>query len=475
MKINHLKTLICISFLLAFMACKNTMDEHVEVINTDNTINLTDKIAQEPNLSKFSSFLKTTGYDALLASSQNYTVWAPTNEALAGLDPAIVNDAAKLKDYVANHIALTTVLAPKNQNDTIRVALINKKYANITQNTFEEATVSTAAKFVKNGAFYMIDKPVPTKLNVWDFMLSSADAPLQTNFISNISVMVIDTANATIIGYDGDGRPIFEPNSPMIARNAYWNNVADLRTESQQYTFIMLQDAAFVNESNKLTPYYTTDDKFNLVADFTFLGCITPNRLPDTLVSIKGVKVPIQKSAIVKTYKASNGIVYVLNNLSIPLKNKIKTFKIEGENPSFFRSNRSGNTFYRLKLDNQGLPYKDIQVYNHGTAEFYINYTRPALPLVKYKVYARAISGAAGDSQVTTYTQRYLFYDPIAVNYTLFATQNVAPLTYNEVYLGEYTPTQYATLNFRLLAANSSSVNVNTLILDYLKFEPVLP
>ena len=214
--------------------------------------------------------------------------------------------------------------------------------------------------------------------------------------------------------------------------------------------------------------------------DLTVKGLIAPDQLPDTLLSLRGVKIPISKSAIVKSYRASNGIVYVMSALPFRLKDKVASFKIEGENPNSFRVLRTANTFYRLKLDDQGTPYRDIEIYNHAVAENYIRYIRSGVPLVKYKVYARAVAGNAGDAQVAAFTQRYFIFNPLTSTpelpvYDLFATHLVNPLTYSEVYLGDYTPKQYGLLDLRLTSANSTAVNVNTLILDYLRFEPILP
>ncbi|MFD2288276.1 hypothetical protein GJU39_17045 [Pedobacter petrophilus] len=480
MKKYILNTLFILLTAFGLTGCKDPLEEHNEVINVDNTIDVFQKLAAQPNLSKFSEYVRSTGYDQLLSSSQNYSVWAPTNDALAGLDAAIVADPAKLKEFVANHIALTTVTGPQTANDTLKVALINKKYATIIGNKFEDATVAGKGAFVKNGVVYSINQAVPSRLNIWEYMLGSTDAAAQTAYISTITAQVIDSANATIIGYDNLGAPIFAPNPPTVSRNAYWTNVADLRVENQQYTFFMLQDGAFNSEAAKLTPYFSFSDKFALVRDLTVKGLFTPDQLPDTLLSLRGVKIPISKSAIVKSYRASNGMVYVMSALPFRLKDKVSGFKIEGENPSSFRAIRTANTFYRLKLDDKGIQYKDIEVYNHGVAENYIRYLSSSVPLVKYKVYARAIAGNTGDAQVAAFTQRYFILNPLtstidAPVYDLFATQTVNPLNYNEVYLGDYSPKQYGLLDLRLTAANSTSVNVNTLILDYLRFEPILP
>jgi uncharacterized surface protein with fasciclin (FAS1) repeats len=476
MKKYILNTFFLLGILVGLESCKNAMDEHLEVTNIDNTKDLVQKINEQTNLSKFAEFVKSTGYDKILANSQSYTVWAPSNTALASLDASIISDPVKLKDFVANHISLTSIAPSKGTADTIKVNLQNGKFATVVGTNFEEAGIVGAGLFVKNGALYIIDKPVPTKLNVWDYMLTSVEAPLQTNYISNLSALVIDTPNATIIGYNSLGNPIFAPNPPMVSRNPYWNSVADLRVESQQYTFFMLQDASFTSEAAKLSPYYPNLTQSTLVRDLAVKGLYTIDKLPDTLLSTRGVKIPINKANIQKSYRASNGIVYVVNALPFRLKDKVPVFKIEGERPSSFRSDKSGNTFYRTKLDDKGVLYKDIEVYNHGQADYYINYLYgQLLPVVKYKVYARVIMGAAGDSQVANYTQRYYIFNPTTLVYDLFATQAVTPLNYNEVLLGEYTPQQLGLLQLRLMSATSASVNVNTLILDYLKFEPILP
>ncbi|TKC10454.1 hypothetical protein FA048_09725 [Pedobacter polaris] len=477
MKKRYLIYISLLSLSTLLYSCKDNWEVHNEVENVDNTVNLSQKLATEANLSVFNGYVKSTGYDIILANSQNYTVWAPTNAALAGLDPAIVSDQTKLKDFVANHIALTAYPV-SNKPDTIRVKLLNNKYANLVANQFEEATIAGGGKFVKNGVLHTIDQALVTKANVWDYMLASTDAPLQRDYIKNLSTMVIDTANATIIGYNTNGNPIFAPNPPLIARNTYWVNVADLRDESKEYTYFMLQDNAFTSESAKLSTYYpSTDPNFNasfyLAKDLTIKGVYKQNQLPDTLVSVRGVKVPINKANIVKSYKASNGIVYVLNALPFRLKDKVPQFKIEGEKPLFFSASRT--VLYRTKVDNLGVPFNDIEVYNHGVAEFAAFYAKTNLPVVKYKVYARAVSGLPGDSQVAAFTQRYFFYNPSSLAYTLFYTHAITPLIYTETYCGEYTPAQFGNLQFRLTAANSTGQNVSTLILDYLRFEPVLP
>lgn len=475
---KYLIYIILLGLSTALFSCKDNWEQHNEITAVDYSIDLATKIAAQANLSIFNGYLKSTGYAELLASSQNYTVWAPDNEALAGLDAAIVSDPVKLKDFVANHIALTTIPVSKKAGDTLRVKLLNKKYATIIGSKFEESNISGNSQFVKNGVLHIVDQAVATKMNIWEYMLGSTAATLQSTFINNLSIAVIDTANATIIGYNTLGEPIFAPNPPTIQRNTYWINVADLREESQQYTYFMLRNEAFLTETAKLSSYYPSQDpnigaSFNMVKDLTVKGLYTLGQLSDTLLSVKGVKVPVNKAAIIDSYRASNGIVYIVNALPFRLKDKVPGFRIEGESPLAFSATRTA--LYRTKLDSLGTAFNDIEVYDHKVAEFSIYYSKINLPVVKYKVYGRAISGLAGDSQVAAFTQRIFIYNPAALTYNLFYTHLVTPLTYKETYMGEYTPEQFGPLHLKLTSANSVSVNVNTLILDYLRFEPVFP
>jgi hypothetical protein len=127
-------------------------------------------------------------------------------------------------------------------------------------------------------------------------------------------------------------------------------------------------------------------------------------------------------------------------------------------------------------VDSLGVPFRDIQVYNHAQAEFFVQYAQPNVHSTKYDVYVRAVSGTAGDPQQTVFTQRFGTPNVTDSKITDVKFTQVVPLRrYNEVYLGQYTKAEFGTLEWRLLAANNAGVNINTLILDYLRFVPVLP
>src|SRR5687768_13029186 len=90
--------------VITFSSGCRKWDDHIQLNDPALGETLLQKIQETQELSKFNEYLVKTGYDQVLASAKLFTVWAPDNQALAGLDASIINDAAKLKQFIGNHI-----------------------------------------------------------------------------------------------------------------------------------------------------------------------------------------------------------------------------------------------------------------------------------------------------------------------------------------------------------------------------------
>jgi len=486
-KIKIYNLLVLFSLLL-LAACKDGWEEHIEVTNTANQQNLFERINSDPNLSQFAAYLKTTKYDAILASSKTYTAWVPDNAAIEAFNvshPDYLKNEVNLRYFVGYHIVNTSYTLRTEGADTLRLRTLSTKYINSIGSTFEETTVSKANNFASNGVYHVISGTAAPKDNIWNTLRA---------YETTAQYLAMQSLDTSVIA-NGD---------TLINRHVQWRSLVNsMSTESAQFTYFVLDDASFNQEAAKIAPYYATDypvggrrpdsttqflTRLNMLRDVLVPGLYTPDRLPDTLISVAGVKVPINKTAITSSKRASNGIIYFVRSLPYRLKDRVPGFRIMGQSPSGFREIKSGNTYYRTKVDSLGRVIKDIQVYGHGIADYYIDYRRINTHVVKYKVYVQAVCGLLGDPQVNAYTQRYQFKNPLNGLYTapvvtdagltaaLF-TQTLIPKNSNEVYLGEYTRSKYGTLELRLLSASNASTTtiINTLILSYLRFEPVLP
>jgi uncharacterized surface protein with fasciclin (FAS1) repeats len=437
---------------------------------------LTDLIQQTPSLSKFNELLVKTGYDKVLASSKMYTVWAPDNQTLQSLDAAIVSDTAKLKQFVGNHV-VNLAYYTNMPNPSIRIRTLNGKYINFTQTQFEDATIGTANQYVGNGVLHIINKIVLPKQNVWEYINTTTFA--EKAAITSLDYTAIDSAKAVQTGIDPvTGKPVYQPGTGIITKNQLYDRVGDLRDESQLYTFILLTDAALLTERNKIKPYVKNAvpaqvellASLHVIKDLVIKGQYTVANMPDTLVSADGVKVPMNKTAILETHQTSNGIVYVMNQADVKLSNKIRQVKREGELPDgFSRTDKSGNISYRLRLNPiTSQQFNDIYIFNHKIPLFNVRYNIKELYSTKYKVYWVA----PNDVQTLTFKQRFAVNDPLS---TAFAETQVDLKNYNEIYVGDYDAATFGSVVAYIVAANNGVDGTNSINIDYFRLVPVLP
>jgi hypothetical protein len=471
--------IIAASIAILFAACKKMTEEHNSITDPALKKTVMELIEADPDLTTFASLLKQTGYDKELTTSKSFTVFAPSNASLVGVDQAILNSAARLKQFVANHIATQKVLTTDFAVAT-RIGMLSGKYNTMQAATIEGITISKKDKYAGNGVLQIISGYMPALDNCWEFMVNNAVAPSsQSIFMQSLFRKVFDPTNAVVIGINQlTGEPIYQAGTDSVFTNLFWSRVHDIRNEKKQYTYFMLTDAAWSTEVNKFLPYYTTTttdssleaSKWNVVKDFAVDTLYAnPASIPDTIFSKFGTKLGIDKNAIVRTVKTSNGIVYVMSKLDVQPLHKFKTILLEAENYTATSVNRRSNTYFRDRFNTvTGSDFRDMLVLNHGVALFNVRYEINEMPKVKYKAYWVALN----DFQTATFTQKLGIGDPVS---TTFAYTTVALNNYNEVYIGEFTNARYwPKYNVYLTAANSTTAAVNPLVCDYIKLVPGL-
>ncbi|MEO6731145.1 MAG: fasciclin domain-containing protein [Ferruginibacter sp.] len=453
--------------------CKK-WDDHNAVTDAALTKNLFEQISSNSALSKFTELLTKSGYDKVIASSKTFTVFAPTNTALASLDAAIVNDTARLRKFVGNHIANQSYFTTASIAKT-RILMLNGKYQNLLLKNIDNAPITESDKYANNGVLQVIDKMLPVLDNAWEALQNNQAIPAgQKAYMLSLFRKIFDPANAVQTGVNpSTGQPIYQPGTDSLQTNLFWRNVYDMRDESKEYSLFILNDAAWTLEVNKFKPFFatgtadsTTDlSRWCVVKDLAVEGAYTT--LPDTLFSKFDVKVPVQKTAIVQTIKTSNGNIYIMSKVDVQPKDKIKQFYIEGEKYRTTSADRRGNTYFRDRYNAvTGKDFSDVLVFNHGLALFNINYRISDVYSMKYKAYWVAVN----DFQTAAFNQRLSMGSPTA---TAFAATSVTANNFKEVYIGEFTLATYQSVyDIYLVAANSTTAAVNPLVCDYIRLEP---
>lgn len=494
--------LLALVFLTAFIGCKK-WEDHTALRTQDLTKDLYTAINEEATLSKFAELTTKAGLDSLLKSSKSFTVWAPSNDALNNLDPAIVADVNKLKMFVQNHISYELYFT-RDAQTTKRIGMLNGKYHNFLTNKFEDATITTADKYVKNGVFHIIDKYIPVLPNLWDYINSTTSQYAQNSFIAGLNFPTFDPSLAIVDSISSStGLPVYHPGTGIVIKNTFNEKVFDTRKEEKQYTYFVIANPEFGSKADSLKPYYKsaslaiTDslDKWNIVKDVMVDAYYpTAASLPPVITSKFGTPIPIDISAITSSTKVSNGIVYVLSSSGVTTASKFRQSIIQGENPSGFQSDKTANTNYRIRYNPvSGQNYADIMVSGHGVTGYYSFYRLNDMPSMKFNVYAFAVNDFQANNMVqsvipvyftppATYTVQPCVSSQLPANTTQLSYAvplKTAAGAYNEVFLGSFTSNLYGTLDLRLTSGGTAnppvlgSAGTGPMVLDYLRIVPI--
>lgn len=461
-------------FIVLFSGCKK-WDDHLAVTDPNITKSVFQQLSENADLSKFTQLLVSMGYDKVLASSKTFTVFAPTNAAMAAVGTDITGDTAKLGKFLSNHIAYQSY-STLQVSAPLRIKLLNGKYINMFGKSVDDATITKADIFSKNGIVQVIDKAIPYLPNIWEALATNALIPAkQKAYLLSLYTNVFDATNGIQTGVNPTtGAPIYQAGTDSVATNLFWLNVHDVRTESKQYTFFVLNDAAWDAEVNKLKPYYATSTidstnklcSWEVVKDLAIEGLYTPSgATADSIFSKFNTKTPIEKASIAQTIKTSNGTIYIMNKVDNLAKYKIKQLYVEAENYRYTSIDRRGNTYFRDRFNPiTNKDFTDVLVTGHGVTGYFMNYRVNNVSSVKYRAYWVALN----DFQTTTFSQKLGIGSAAS---TILPLTVVSPNIYAEVLLGEFTFTNYQSFLDLFLVANGTT----QISCDYIRLEPVVP
>lgn len=470
---------------LAMISCSNPWDDRTDNGDENLTITLDQAITNTEDVSEFAELLVKSGYDKVLAASRTYTVFVPTNEAMAQVDDAILNDPVQLNIFVRNHITLTAYSSIRaNQEDKIRM-LGNKFLVFKGSTMIGDATIISPDHYAKNGIFHIVNKALPAKNNIWQYIKSQAGALDISDYLLTLKEFNIyksDSIGKALSATGLENNLIYYSDS---LSNSYLKNVYNVNNENNSYTMFLMQNSGFNEEVEKMKPYLTKTSnkpeidstaiysKYFTLRDMVFPKAYELDELPATLTSRFGVVIPVDKTQIVQQIHLSNGIVYIMKKVDVELKKRLVSTKIEGEkNISFFPTDLRSKIVYREKKDAvTDSVFKDIRVVSPGVSLFRLNYEAQDLFSTTYKVYWKALNERDVDvSQQLRIGGRYNEKGEYVEEIKLFGYMPVPAKSYQELYIGEFTLDQAGKIDLISLIAGTSSTS--ELTLDYLRFVP---
>ncbi|AKQ46443.1 hypothetical protein TH63_13730 [Rufibacter radiotolerans] len=443
------------------------------------------EISLNPRISRFSELLVQTGLNEVLESSKSFTVWAPTNEALQNLDPNILNNPDRLKQFVSNHISYQqyfshTALPASSQIKTLSGKNI---FWNKAASTVDAARIIAVNLYAGNGVLHLVDAPLTPRMNSWEFLTSTNLSPRQKAYLQSLEETVFVDSLAVQTGVDpATGKPVYDPNTGFIKRNQFFQRVYNVANEDSLYTFVLLTDAAYTAEFDRFKKFFATSTvdstdaltNWSVAKDLVFRGVYTKATLPQTLTSRSGVQVHIDPNAVLREERTSNGMVLVVDQLTVANEEKIKPIRIEGESIYSIRESRLSHpdkagtvSVQTRRSEVAGETFRYLRSTGHSTSGLWLRYVVPNVNSTKYKVYWSVIN----DFQTGAFDQRIAFKTATATELPYKTVAASTTAVRQEI--GEYTVAKYGNLDTFLRSALSTNNALNPLTLDYLELVPV--
>lgn len=352
--------------LVLASACTETWDEHYIQPSTESVSNktITDYISETPELSEFSKMLKISGYDSILSRPQTYTVWAPVNAALSGIN---FLDTAQVTNIVSNHISRFSY---PTSNLTSKVIYMQaRKFITFSRSTdgfkFGGFNLLPAGSNVaaSNGIVHQLNGYVPYMDNLWEYILKAPDLDSLRAFLNSQSEYLFDAKKSVEIGTNEFGQAVYD--SVITFNNPILERIGKMHLEDSVYTALLPTNKAWKDAYNKVKSNYKTlladggaakqryYSQRALVNNLIFRTALSNPSSLDSLVSTTGSNFSSPGYLFTNStpVNLSNGIAYRTDSLRFKSSESWQQpIRLEAEYSSYGRSYNFANLFVRSSL-----------------------------------------------------------------------------------------------------------------------------
>ena len=311
MKYNKIIIAAAMMLVGATYSCTDEWDEHYES-KTLGSGSLWQAISSDEQLSNFKAVLEATGYDAALAGSQVFTVFAPTNEYFSEAERdaiiqqyneqknASVKDSKNLaiKEFVHNHIALYNYSVSPASVDTT-ISMMNGKYIAFTKSSFANHDYASSNIVTSNGVLFTIKGKSTYEPNMLEYLEKDADLDSVKNFIYHYNIEKF-LPEESVPGEIVDGK-INYLDSVTVTQNEILTDWlgALINDEDSSYVMLVPSNAAWDAQLAKNLSYFKYDkevaerDSFeyifpriNILGGTVFSKTTNPNILSTSVDSV---------------------------------------------------------------------------------------------------------------------------------------------------------------------------------------------
>ena len=321
------------------------------------TQTLKEYIQKEPSLSTFFEMLTSTGYDSVLNTSQAFTVWAPTNDALSGVN---TSDQQLVKNIVTNHIARGRLTTSGVIDEPVQ--MIDGKYIHFSKTgsgfSFGDNNVVDPNIQAINGLLHVIDGYAPYLANLWEFIGMNVNLDSLSSYLYGQNQKIFDPVNSVELGSNNDGQIVYD--SVFVHSNPVLKKLGGLDVEDSVYTAVLPDNNAWNDAYSRIETFFNFPEdgggakrqrqftQWTIVKNMVFPGLISQPNSYDSLVSSTGniFYNPGYIFSNTQQEKVSNGMAYITSQMPFADSTWYKKIKVEAE-VSDGRTNTSSSIFTR--------------------------------------------------------------------------------------------------------------------------------
>ena len=262
--------------VLTLAACSDKWDDHYnskgEALNDGS---IWQAINENSNLSNFASVVKACGYDKALASSQVFTVFAPTNDHFSAQEAEALiqaynaekgrvteDDNTVIKEFIQNHIAMYNHSISASTNDSL--VMMNGKYAELTTSSFGGSPILLSNQHYNNGILFTIDGKATYYPNVFEYLRKDADLDSVSNFFYN-SRFYRKTfiPERSVAGGFENGKTVYLDSVFVQENDLFYYDFFDAELNDEDSTFWMVVPTNTVWKQliEEYEPYFNYDDQ----------------------------------------------------------------------------------------------------------------------------------------------------------------------------------------------------------------------
>lgn len=238
---------------LTLTACTDEWDDHYDG-KSSNVLGgtLWDAIQQDNNLSNFANVVRACGYDKALASSQVFTVFAPTNDCFSSSEAEALiaaynaekgrvddDENTTVKEFLQNHIALYNHSVSSLSNDSI--VLMNGKYAILSAGSIDKSPFLTSNRHYSNGILFTVGNQVTFFPNLFEYMRKGNDLDSLYSFFYNSRFYRSEfQPEESVAGGIEDGKTVYLDSVFKQQNDLFDYNFLDAKLNREDSTYWMI-------------------------------------------------------------------------------------------------------------------------------------------------------------------------------------------------------------------------------------------